>query len=100
MGYIDKYNYWLERIPDDDPLERELRGIRFDENLADYHFYDADICCQALAAGYDVATIDIAATHTSIGKAPNEIEQYRKVFFEKWSNKIDRWPITRYTKFK
>ena len=75
-------------------------GIRFDENLADYHFYDADICCQALAAGYDVATIDIAATHTSVGKTPQEIEEYRKEFFEKWSNKIDRWPISKYTKFK
>ena len=75
-------------------------GIRFDENLDNYHFYDADICCQALAAGFDVATVDIEAVHTSMGAAPNEIEPFRKVFFDKWSAKIDRWPISRYTNFK
>ena len=75
-------------------------GVRFDENLDNYHFYDADICCQALAAGFDVATVDIEAVHTSMGAAPNENEPFRKVFFDKWSAKIDRWPISRYTNFK
>ena len=75
-------------------------GVRFDESLSDYHFYDADICCQALSNGYEVATVDIEAIHKSVGKAVNEIEQYRKVFFDKWTKKIDNWPISRYTKFK
>ena len=74
--------------------------VRFDEDLPDYHFYDADICCQALAKGFDVATIDITATHTSTGKAPHEIEPFRQKFFAKWSNHIDAWPISRYTVFK
>ena len=74
--------------------------VRFDEDLPDYHFYDADICCQALAKGFDVATVDISATHTSTGKAPNEIEPFRQKFFAKWSNHIDAWPISRYTVFK
>ena len=75
-------------------------GVRFDEELSDYHFYDADICCQALSNGFEVATVDIDATHESVGKAITEIEQYRKVFFDKWTKKIDNWPISRYTKFK
>ena len=75
-------------------------GVRFDEELSDYHFYDADICCQALSNRYEVATVDIEAIHKSVGKAVNEIEQYRKVFFDKWTKKIDNWPISRYTKFK
>lgn len=75
-------------------------GVRFDESLSDYHFYDADICCQALSNRYEVATVDIEAIHKSVGKAVNEIEQYRKVFFDKWTKKIDSWPISRYTKFK
>lgn len=75
-------------------------GVRFDESLSDYHFYDADICCQALSNRYEVATVDIEAIHKSVGKAVNEIEQYRKVFFDKWTKKIDNWPISRYTKFK
>lgn len=74
-------------------------GIRFDENLKNYHFYDVDICCQALANGFNVSTVDIEAIHKSTGAAPQDIEQYRKVFFDKWSAKIDKWPISRYTKF-
>lgn len=75
-------------------------GVRFDEDLSDYHFYDADICCQALSKGFEVATVDIDATHESVGEATTEIEQYRKVFFDKWTNKIDNWTISKYTKFK
>lgn len=75
-------------------------GVRFDEDLSDYHFYDADICCQALSKGFEVATVDIDATHESVGKAITEIEQYRKIFYDKWTKKIDNWPISRYTKFK
>lgn len=75
-------------------------GIRFDENLVGYHFYDADICCQALYNKFSVATIDIVARHNSIGKMPPEFEAYRQVFANKWSQKIDHWPISKYTIFK
>lgn len=75
-------------------------GVRFDENLKGYHFYDTDICCQALANGFKVAVVDIEAIHNSIGASVHEIEQYRKVFFDKWTAKIDKWPISVYTKFK
>lgn len=75
-------------------------GIRFDENLPSYHFYDADICCQALAAGFTNATIDILATHQSVGEMPPEFKEYQKNFIEKWTKKIDFWPISKYTKFK
>lgn len=75
-------------------------GIRFDENLPGYHFYDADICCQALANGFDVATVDILTKHESTGEMPPEFEQYRQQFLAKWTPKIDHWPIGKYTIFK
>lgn len=75
-------------------------GLRFDENLLGYHFYDADICCQALSKGFDIATIDISAKHDSVGEMPPEFESYRQVFVSKWAAKIDHWPICKYTNFK
>lgn len=75
-------------------------GIRFDENLEGYHFYDADICCQSLAAGYTNAVIDISVTHMSVGNMPANFSDYQRVFLEKWTKKIDHWPIGKFTNFK
>lgn len=74
-------------------------GLRFDENLKGYHFYDVDICCQILERKMKVATINIIVKHQSVGKIPADFENYKKVCFEKWNKKINHWPITRYTIF-
>lgn len=76
------------------------QGLRFDENLKDYHFYDTDISLQVLERGYKVSTIDIVAKHTSEGKPPKKFEELKKVFFEKWNKKVNgNWPISRLSKF-
>lgn len=74
-------------------------GIRFDENLQGYHFYDSDICLQALAHNYKVSTIDITVKHSSQGALPKNWENLKKNFFNKWNNIVDQWPISRLTKF-
>lgn len=75
-------------------------GFRFDNNLHDYHFYDADICLQALAAGYKVSTVDIIVKHESEGKPPPIWEALKLNFFNKWNSAVNgRWPISRLTKF-
>lgn len=75
-------------------------GFRFDENLNSYHFYDADICLQALAAGYKVSTIDITVKHTSEGQLPPMWESLRQNFFNKWNPAVlGQWPISRLSEF-
>lgn len=75
-------------------------GLRFDENLAGFHFYDADISLQVLERGYKVSTIDITIKHFSEGKPPEIFEQLKKVFFDKWNKKVNGvWPISRLSKF-
>jgi hypothetical protein len=75
-------------------------GLRFDENLAGFHFYDTDISLQVLERGYKVSTIDITIKHFSEGKPPEIFEQLKKVFFDKWNKKVNGvWPISRLSKF-
>lgn len=76
------------------------KGLRFDESLPNYHFYDADICCQVLSKGYKVGIIDTVVKHESRGEMPKEFGEYAKIFHDKWDKKIDHWPISRLTKFK
>ena len=77
-------------------------GMRYDENLKDYHFYDADICLQVLARGYKVATnTNIEVMHKSVGEMPDYFNELKKNFYTKWSILTDNhWPISRNTKFK
>lgn len=76
------------------------QGLRFDENLKDYHFYDTDISLQVLERGYKVSTIDIVVKHISQGKPPEKFEELKKVFFEKWDKKVKgNWPISRLSNF-
>lgn len=75
-------------------------GLRFDENLVGFHFYDTDISLQVLERGYKVSTIDITIKHFSEGKPPEIFEQLKKVFFDKWNKKVNGvWPISRLSKF-
>ena len=75
-------------------------GLRFDENLIGFHFYDTDISLQVLERGYKVSTIDITVKHFSEGKPPKEFEELKKAFFDKWNKKVNGvWPISRLSKF-
>jgi hypothetical protein len=75
-------------------------GLRFDENLKGFHFYDTDISLQVLERGLKVSTIDITVRHSSEGKPPKEFEELKKHFFEKWNKKVNGvWPISRLSKF-
>lgn len=75
-------------------------GLRFDETLTDYHFYDTDICLQVLERAKLVSTIDITVKHNSVGQPPQNFEVLRKVFFEKWNKKVHGiWPISRLSTF-
>lgn len=75
-------------------------GLRFDENLKGFHFYDTDISLQVLERGLKVSTIDITVKHSSEGKPPKEFEELKKHFFEKWNKKVNGvWPISRLSKF-
>lgn len=75
-------------------------GFRFDENLKSYHFYDADICLQALAAGYKVSTVDIIVKHQSEGQLPPIWDLLRQNFYNKWNPAVlGQWPISRLSEF-
>lgn len=76
------------------------KGIRFDdETITGYHFYDIDICIQALSKQIGVGVLNIDSVHESAGKVPLNWEELRKPVYEKWSARIPIWPITKYTKF-
>ncbi|MBQ3375295.1 MAG: phospho-sugar mutase [Erysipelotrichaceae bacterium] len=79
MGYIDKYNYWLERIPDDDPLERELRGIRFDENEIKERFYQ-DLAFGTAGLRGKVGAGTNRMNFFTVGKATQGIADYIKTY--------------------
>lgn len=75
-------------------------GLRFDENLLDYHFYDCDISLQVLERGYKVSTIDIAVKHESEGVPPENFDKLREKFYLKWDKKVhNEWPISRLSIF-
>ena len=76
-------------------------GLRYDEWLPDFHFYDADICCEVLSRGYKVGiNTNIEVFHKSSGEMPPQFNKLRENFYNKWNNRIDQWPISRLTKFK
>lgn len=93
LATIDGCCFWVNK-------KMFKEGVRFDNNLKGYHFYDTDICCQALERHYKVSTINVVVKHDSEGQMPKDFDKLREIFFNKWNAKIDTWPITRYTKFK
>lgn len=93
LATVDGCCMWLNR-------KMIESGVRFDETLEGYHFYDADICCQALENGFKVGTVAVTVKHDSSGVVSEKFEKYKEKFFKKWNEKIDTWPITRLTEFK
>lgn len=77
-----------------------FKKIRFDENIKGYHFYDVDICLQALKNRIGVCTIPVIVQHDSKGELPKNIDELRTPVFEKWSKLVNTFPINKYTIFK
>jgi len=77
-----------------------LKKIRFDESIRGYHFYDVDICLQALRNKIGVCTIPVTVVHESKGKLPKNIDELRKPVFEKWAAIVNTFPINRFSIFR
>ena len=77
-----------------------FKKIRFDENLLSYHFYDVDICLQALRNKMGVCVIPVVVVHASPGELPKNIGELRAYVFDKWSNIVNTFPINKYSLFK
>jgi GT2 family glycosyltransferase len=61
----------------------------FDEHaFPAFHFYDLDICMQALEFGKNYATTDIRVLHKSEGSFAEEWKKYSNAFIEKWKGKL------------
>jgi glycosyltransferase involved in cell wall biosynthesis len=61
----------------------------FDEQtFPAFHFYDLDICMQALEFGKNYATTDIRVLHKSEGSFADEWKNYSDAFVEKWKDKL------------
>ena len=75
-------------------------GLRFDENIEKYDFYDVDICLQILEMDKKVAVVDILVKHESQGVLGDDINLRREYMINKWSPKVGgKFPITYLTKF-
>jgi GT2 family glycosyltransferase len=62
---------------------------RFDEQtFTKFHFYDLDICMQALEFGKVYVTADIRVLHKSEGSFEGEWREWSQIFVEKWKDKL------------
>ena len=63
--------------------------VTFDEKtFTKFHFYDIDICMQALEFGKIFVTTDIRVLHKSKGSFNNEWREWNDIFIEKWKDKL------------
>lgn len=78
-----------------------FKKIRFDEKIKGYHFYDVDICLQALRNKIGICTVPIAVAHASPGDFDKkEMDKLRVYVFDKWSKIVNTFPINKYTIFR
>jgi len=62
---------------------------RFDEQtFTKFHFYDLDICMQALEFGKVYITTDIRVLHKSMGSFKEEWKEWNSIFIQKWKDKL------------
>ena len=62
---------------------------RFDgETFTRFHFYDLDICMQALEFGKIFVTTDIRVLHKSEGTFKEEWKEWSNIFIEKWKDRL------------
>lgn len=77
-----------------------FKKIRWDENIQGYHFYDVDICLQALRAGFGICVVPVTVAHASPGELPKNINELRKPVFEKWARLVNTFPINKFAIFR
>ena len=78
-----------------------FKKIRFDENIKGYHFYDVDICLQALRNKLGVCVVPITVVHESAGEFDKEeMNKLRVYVFDKWSKIANTFPINKYAIFR
>ena len=58
------------------------------ETFKKFHFYDLDICMQALEFGKVFVTTDIRVLHKSKGSFKDEWKEWSAIFVEKWKDKL------------
>jgi len=93
-----KYNFDFLKVQTIDEfclIGNRKNNLKFDENLDHFHFYGADICCQALDNKLKNYVIKIPITHHSGGdvnlKKKGGYEAYLKQgrkFFKKWEKRF------------
>lgn len=78
-----------------------FKKIRFDEKIKGYHFYDVDICLQALRNKIGVCTVPITVCHESAGDFDRKkMDELRVYVFDKWSKIVNTFPINKYSIFR
>ena len=58
------------------------------ETFTRFHFYDLDICMQALEFGKVFVTTDIRVLHKSEGTFKDEWKEWSNIFIEKWKDRL------------
>jgi len=62
---------------------------KFDESVGGFHFYDTTFCIQNFLSGVKVGTIsNVPLTHLSIGMVNQQWDNNRKIFVEKFKDKL------------
>ncbi len=103
MGRVGKRSYGCASGPDEvevrfGPLPARVETLdelclvvprslplRFDERLGGYHLYGADLCIQAVEAGYDCFAIDAPCRHDSMTRhRPPEYHAVKRRLQRKW----------------
>lgn len=62
---------------------------KFDESVEGFHFYDTTFCIQNFLSGVKVGTIsNVPLTHLSVGMVNQQWDNNRKIFAEKFKDKL------------
>ncbi len=70
-------------------INKKLLKNKFNNKVEGFHFYDVDFCFSNYLEGVKIGVCtDIKITHLSIGRTNDEWEENRKVFAEKYKEKL------------
>jgi len=70
-------------------VNKKLLKHKFNNNVKGFHFYDVDFCFSNYLKDVKIGVCtDIRVTHLSIGRTNDEWEENRKVFAEKYKEKL------------
>ena len=70
-------------------INKKLLKHKFNKDVEGFHFYDVDFCFSNYLEGVKIGVCaDIKITHLSIGRTNDEWEENRKVFAEKYKEKL------------